>query len=444
MKATLAASVALCLSVPLLLAAQQPPVVRIYDANPQHPWNRLHAALFVRVGRDGRDYGGDRVDPLLWVGSRYLLKGPAHDHAAALLREFVDTHGDRLIDDPLKRALLQRDLWMVFDWLDGRHFSSENPRLTADDERVGQEELRRPLATVIARLALTRAQIDALPDNYASAAGTEGMPADLFTPGGPWVNLGRPEGPIARAHVADEGAGKNSVFLVMIRLPRGRDATLGYLERLRAFSAALWVSDPSISRDLSPYPNPALPQFPEGTEVVLARRALLVDADGAVVASRVTESVQHRVYRAIAPMTPQTFADAHRIDPNMFARAGQDFEEFGLNRAALLAHRRGGLMPLAESEPVFGTFSTHGSDPLESSTWFGTDAAAARRICKDCHGAPGVYSLNSYVPFRLMNGPDGAVPPQLSDISIAAAERTAVSWKQQRPEWIALKPLLTR
>ena len=449
MRVILCASAAVLLAVSPCLAAPQPPVVRIYDANPLHPWNRLHAALFVRVGRDGREYGGDRVDPLLWVGSKYLLEGPAHDHAAALLREFVDTHADRLIDDPLKRALLQRDLWTLFDWIEGQHTNFEKPLLTTDDVRRGAESLRGPLATAIRRLALTRGQINALPDNYASSAGATGMPEDLFTPNGPWINVARPDGPTARAHVSDLGSGKNSVFFVLIRIPGGHDAGVRYMEPLRAFDGPLWLDNPALGRFLTPYPNPALPQFPEGTEVALVRRALLIDSAGEIVPSRITESVQHRVYRSIEAMTPQAFADAHRIDENMFGRAGQEFEEFGLNRAALIARRAGGLLPLAASEPFFLTFSAQGFDHFEMrsndpSQRLGSDAGGAKRICKDCHGAPGVYSFNSYVPFRLMNGPDGAAAPQLSEVSIAAAERTAVAWKQQRPEWIALKPLLTR
>jgi hypothetical protein len=39
---------------------------RIYDRDPDHPWNRLHAALFVRIGPDGKAYGHDRLEPLLW------------------------------------------------------------------------------------------------------------------------------------------------------------------------------------------------------------------------------------------------------------------------------------------------------------------------------------------------------------------------------------------
>jgi len=70
---------------------------------PEHVWNRLHAALFVRVAPDGREYGGDRVDPLLWSNSKYWWRG-RRTQSRQLLTEFVDTHAEKLIDDPLKRA----------------------------------------------------------------------------------------------------------------------------------------------------------------------------------------------------------------------------------------------------------------------------------------------------------------------------------------------------
>jgi hypothetical protein len=53
------------------VASPPSPTVRLYHDNPNHLWNRLHAALFVRVAADGREYGGDRVDPLLWIGTKY-------------------------------------------------------------------------------------------------------------------------------------------------------------------------------------------------------------------------------------------------------------------------------------------------------------------------------------------------------------------------------------
>ncbi len=88
----------------------------IYDPDPQHLWNRLHQALWVRTGPDGWEYGHDRLDPLLWMDTKYLLEGKPHEQAIAVLDEFLARDGEKLVQDPLKRAILQRDLWAVFDW----------------------------------------------------------------------------------------------------------------------------------------------------------------------------------------------------------------------------------------------------------------------------------------------------------------------------------------
>ena len=85
--------------------------VTIYDPDPQHLWNRLHRALWVRTGRDGKEYGHDRLDPLLWSETKHLLQGNSHEQAVAVLDEFLAEHGEKLVKDPLKRAILQRDLW---------------------------------------------------------------------------------------------------------------------------------------------------------------------------------------------------------------------------------------------------------------------------------------------------------------------------------------------
>ena len=38
----------------------------LYHTDAKHLWNRLHEALLVRTGPDGREYGRDRLEPLLW------------------------------------------------------------------------------------------------------------------------------------------------------------------------------------------------------------------------------------------------------------------------------------------------------------------------------------------------------------------------------------------
>src|SRR6266404_2678590 len=78
----------------------------LYDPNPSHLWNRLHETLFVRAGSDGKKYGFDELDNLFWSDTRYLLIEPSHHQALVILDEFLNTHGEKLIHDPLKRALL--------------------------------------------------------------------------------------------------------------------------------------------------------------------------------------------------------------------------------------------------------------------------------------------------------------------------------------------------
>jgi len=92
-------------------APAAPVAVTIYDPDRQHVWNRLHRALWVRSGPDGKEYGHDRLDPLLWMETKHLLEGKSHEQAIAVLDEFLTAHGEKLVNNPLKRAILQRDLW---------------------------------------------------------------------------------------------------------------------------------------------------------------------------------------------------------------------------------------------------------------------------------------------------------------------------------------------
>ena len=66
----------------------------VYDSNPEHLWNRLHRALWVRKSPDGKEYGYDRLDPYLWRETKHLLEGESHKQALAVLNQ------DRLIVVP--------------------------------------------------------------------------------------------------------------------------------------------------------------------------------------------------------------------------------------------------------------------------------------------------------------------------------------------------------
>src|SRR5439155_1059072 len=66
--------------------AQPAPAGRaVYHPAPGHLWNRLSEAAPVRRGPDGRTYGRDRLDPLLWPETRHLLTGRSRDQAVAVL-----------------------------------------------------------------------------------------------------------------------------------------------------------------------------------------------------------------------------------------------------------------------------------------------------------------------------------------------------------------------
>src|SRR5262249_27234982 len=156
-------------------------------------------------------YGTDRLEPLLWLESEYLLDDKSAKHAVAVLEEFIRKKGETLLDDLTKRAVLQRDLWLVFNWL-----------ALARGGIDGSPPRKRPgalLAKVIRRLALTPKQIAKLPDNYAAAVASKKnaghfdpkkpersyLPPDLFKSDGPWVPVGRTDGPTAPQHLNETG-----------------------------------------------------------------------------------------------------------------------------------------------------------------------------------------------------------------------------------------------
>ena len=116
-KTLVAAGMAIVMSTAAKASTGTPDKTAIYHPDHDHLWNRVHEALFVRVDEDGREHGRDSVDPLLWPEtSEFLLQGKSHEKIITLLDEFIAKDGEKSIKDPLKRAVLQHDLWAVFDW----------------------------------------------------------------------------------------------------------------------------------------------------------------------------------------------------------------------------------------------------------------------------------------------------------------------------------------
>jgi hypothetical protein len=370
----------------------------VYDPDLNQPWNRLHACLFVRQSNDGKEYGADTLDPLLWGETKHLLTGESHRQALECLDEFLRTRAEKHFPDPLKRAVFQRDLWAVFDWA-----ASGGERPSAK-----RRALLARLSLAMRRVALTPDEIGGLPDTYSDALASRHFPAeyspavphraflppDLFQPDGPWICLsGYSDEPTALGHFSGR-----SRFLIFMRLPGGREATLRYVRSLRS------STEPPIA-DGGRALNLKLPQFPVGTEVALVRQMMLLDANGNLAPSAVTESVQLRVYHAVTP--GPAFVNFHGGP----ASHDQDFFEFRFSRPALFAHRDGGLIPVQPREKGYATQFTFGYDPFETTNAFGRGVAQPGDIltCAPCHSDSGIHSVQSRV--RWMNGNQGSNQP---------------------------------
>jgi hypothetical protein len=322
------------------------------------------------------------------------------------LDEFLDKKGEGLVKNPLKRALLQRDLWTLFDWAADASWPKPDEKRSFGKER---RELQSRLGRVLARLALSAKEIEQLPDNYAAAVKAKRyppafqadqktaafLPADLWDPKGPRVVLGDSEGaPLADEHVLFFGG--RSTFTIFLRLPEGRDQTLKYLEQLGA-----WLQKRKGE----------VPQFPANTQVALARRTVLLDDRGELRPTPLTEQVQLRILH----------------DPTTFGQRGvQTFLEFRLRRKQLLAGKAGGLSAVPDDEGEWDHLFTLGKghgliQPIMAS-------------CRHCHDAPGILSMNSFAYSSLRYRKVEWIVTSAGD-----EERRIGAWKREQDSWKLLE-----
>jgi hypothetical protein len=408
--------------------------VSIYDPDPTHILNRLYAALFVRQDATGQIFNADSLDPALPEFSRHLLERDSHRYAIRVLDEFLNTHAENLIRDPLKRALFNRDLWAVFDWSVARR--PMRPR--EPSYAIEKKELQVRLAEILRRLSLTDDQIAALPDNYAESVNSGEfpkefdpsqpdrvfLPPDLFDPHGPWVPIRGFDKPPAPSHVTFFSG--RSRFLALVRLPGGRKATYDYFRQLWEFPQPASNNDGPQGPDF----NPNLPSFPPGTEVALVRQMTMFDDHGNLVPVPITESIQIRMYRSVAPSNAPT-----NSLPAALEASGQKFYEMRLDREMLFAGRAGGLREVARNEKEIFVFNAIGFDLLDSPKTK-IDRRRATPImqeCVWCHREPGIQSLNSRTALLTPN------PPQSDDPSLDAArcweQDGTLAWKKNREDW---------
>jgi hypothetical protein len=421
------------------ISLRAPEATALFHPDPRHVSNRLYRQLHVRAEPGGKEYGFDALDPLLWRETNYLLSGKPHARALALADEFLRTHAERQITDPAKRAILQRDLWAVFDWADQPHQAN----LSHQAER---RELMARLAPIVRRLALSPDELALLPDTYARALQNHEFPAkydpaspnqsflplDLFDHSGPWVCLGAPDHDLA-APLHDSSFTARSVFFVFARLPGGRDATLAYFKQLVELKILLFVrmQDPGWPQPMDVW-NPQVPQFPAGTEFALVRKMVLPDREGHLRLTPVTETVQIRHYTDIPSVNPMASRD---VD---LARRFQEPSEIELGRTLLFSEQHSGLRGVTASDDRFLIFPamSHGFDAFEDPRMLVRPLSPFVE-CTSCHLGPGIQSMMSF-SFRGNPNEGTVLSPRLAETTPREEAEKVMEWAQTQEKWKGL------
>ena len=424
------AGIWLCWHISIRAADSTP----LFDPDPQHISNRLYRELHVRSDPGGKEYGFDTLDPLLWQETKYLLSGKSYGRALSLADEFLRTHAERQISDPTKRAILQRDVWAVFDWADEpdpAHFQSE------------RRELMARLAVIVRRLALSPDQLARLPDTYARALENHEfpgkfdpaspnqafLPPELVDPSGPWVCLGVPEQGLA-APLHDLSFAPRSVFFVFARLPAGRGATLEYFKLLAELKIPLFLRSEVPGRSI-PFIewNPQVPQFPAGTEFALVRKMELPDPEGRLHLTPVTESAQIRHYLDIPNVDPTASRDLALV------RRFQAPSEIELSRVLLFSEGHSGLRGVTASDDPFLIFPamSHGFDELEDQR-LNRLPLSPFVACTTCHHGPGTQSMMSF-SFRGNPYYAPVLSPRLAETTPREEAEKVIVWAQTQEKW---------
>lgn len=469
-----------------------PPSAAIYDPDPNHLWNRILVVFYRQKiannasartdalwsGRveEPRWVGPDVLDPPLGYHPKFLLNDEPFAKCNALLDEFISRHGATLIHDPLKRALLQRDLWAVFDVLAQAGQDTSIPmgamefRVSAPAPLPASLEkhrtiLERKLAQVIRSLALSREEIGSLPDTYAAAIKSGAfsdvlesnrynfLPHSLFPTNSGWheilpVHSFTQKVPEVLEHTVV--AGGRSVFRVFVKPlddarhtnvlarylaqeVRFREESQQHLEEWRQFWStnkiarsnlvesmrhpAEWQQVSLTNREavenLDPKPAKSPRLLPWGTQFLLLRELICLDEEGQMVPSHVVESVQfHTVHWTGSNSDP-----GHMM-----------FREAELSRALLFQGQQGGLRPIPAGEPRARSYNNLGHLRVDEKG-NGPPQKSFPRNCGECH-APG-----SPLFLRV-----AAFPTPARSVSV----EPIVRWKQESGKLDLLSSLLRK
>lgn len=382
----------------------------LFDPDPQHLWNRLFAAVTIRPSllpsrREGpavaRIEGGDRIEFFGWAGTTYWDEPANVTQLAGLLDQFLDQKGEELSADPLKRVLLQHDLWTLFDFLTVRHVGRRGDIET----RHARDELCGKLARVIQALAMPADTLAKLPDNYALAVESgrfaathdfdpqrDYLPPRILSDANEWQELDfyqtRRSEDVERRYVflhmrAFQG---RSYFRVFCRFPEGRPQLEEYLRELDAkgidWRASAQHGSISLTSDA--------PALPAGTEVALMQFLIALDTNLQLVPTPLVESVRLLIFKN----------SKGQSDPGTNLGNGVNAVKYTLKRRLALAEggmQHGGLHREPDDLPVYRVLFEN-----ETARDWGSRGRLFKLAadCRSCHsGAPqtGLQSIGSMV-----------------------------------------------
>jgi hypothetical protein len=249
----------------------------------------------TRHGPDGKAYGEHEGSPAIFDLSRFPFGDESYEKLNAALDAFATLPQSKVEGySDIKRALLQRHLWSVFDatvpvrWIDPRTDDLHVSSRSHSDRRAAVQPR---IALLIRRLALTRDQILALPDTMAATVKSGRfaprhdpedrfkpfLPSDLYSKESSWICLGEVDRPIP-ANIHSDKFKWRSAFLSFMRVPGGRSETLKWIEKFNRKE-----------------------EFPVGTQFAFIEQAFLISNDGELILSPLIVSISLRAYVGVNP-----------------------------------------------------------------------------------------------------------------------------------------------
>jgi hypothetical protein len=473
----------------------------LYDDDPGHLWNRLFAALYIRSSelpsrspdspeltlyerdlamRSGkvppgpvvrRIEGGDVMEFPAWTRTRYYSEPATFERVDKLLDEFLGNAGEKLVVDPVKRVYFQHDLWAVFDHLINQNIARygdadlarrrsgvpvygvapEDPQWDDPQVFARRETLCRKLAVIIRRLALPRAALEALPDNYAAAVQSgqfatehefdprrDYLPPGLLTQPDKWVEIDAWPGTIPppregqlTLHAVSFRA--RSYFRIFWHFPGGRKAVEDYLGYLRREGIDWQKTAEQGFGQL----KPGLRQIDPGTEVALVQCLMALDDQLRPVPTRLVAEVRLRIYKNV---------DGAR-DLQTNTGRGMNVLLYVTRRRLLFDHlQRGGLEREPDDMPMYRVFL---QGPGGQGDWgrYGLQESAAQN-CVHCHmfseKTLGVYSFggvfNAGGSIENLPIQGVAIPLNVATVHYLRGERES-RWKLGQEDYLRLVEL---